>query len=112
MRGRRTVVAVLVAVTLAACGGDDAPAPPPLPAGATPMPDVEGLRLDAAKADLASAGLGADRVEVVGGGTFGVVNESGWWVCDQKPDPGTAVGAKARVLVDREGGCGKNDRLK
>jgi hypothetical protein len=76
------------------------------------MPDVEGLRLDIAKSDLAKVGLVEGRVEVVGGGALGVVNESNWVVCDQQPDPGHAVSNKARVSVDREGRCGDGDDLK
>jgi hypothetical protein len=108
----RTGTAAVAVAALAACGGHGKPAPPPLPAGATPMPDVEGLRLDVAKSDLAKAGLVEGRVEVVGGGAFGVVNESNWVVCDQQPGGGEAVGPSARVSVDREGRCDKGDRLK
>ncbi|HEV2891940.1 MAG TPA: PASTA domain-containing protein [Frankiaceae bacterium] len=110
---RTTALAALaLTAALTACGGDGKPAPAPLPPGATPMPDVEGLRLDAARSDLEKAGLDRSRVEVVGGGALGVVNESNWWVCDQEPDAGEAVGSKARVLVDREGRCNGRDRLK
>lgn len=112
MAVRRMVLAVLAAVALAACGGGGEPAPTPLPAGATPMPEVEGLRLDIAKSDLAKVGLVEGRVEVVGGGALGVVNESNWVVCDQQPGKGEAVGPVARLSVDREGRCDKGDRLK
>lgn len=97
---------------VAGCGGDDGSSPPPsLAPGETPMPDVDGLRLDIAKADLADAGLEEGRVEVIGGGAFGVVDDSNWVVCDQEPDAGYAVGSKARVSVDREGECGDGDSL-
>lgn len=104
-------VAAALAVALTACGGGD-PSPPPLPPGATPMPDVEGLRLDVAKSDLAKVGLAEGRVEVVGGGALGVVNASNWVVCDQQPAPGHAVENKARVSVDREGRCNDGDKLR
>jgi hypothetical protein len=110
MGARRTALAVFCTVALTGCGGGDGP--PPLPPGATPMPEVEGLRLDVAKSDLAKVGLVEGRVEVVGGGVLGVVNESNWVVCDQQPAKGEAVGAVARLSVDREGRCDKGDRLK
>lgn len=89
-------IRVLVAIAAvgmmgAGCGGNDEP---------SAMPDVVGERLDVAKSDLAAAGVGEDDVEVVGGGTFGVLDESNWTVCDQDPSSG-ADAKNVRVIVDR-----------
>jgi beta-lactam-binding protein with PASTA domain len=75
---------------LASCGGDEPSA----------MPDIVGERLDVAKSDLSAAGVSEDKVEVVGGGSLGVVDESNWTVCEQAPPPGSAA-EDVRVLVDR-----------
>ncbi len=48
------------------------------------MPDLTAKRLDIALSDLDRAGYG-DEPEVLGGGMFGVVDESNWTVCDQAP---------------------------
>jgi hypothetical protein len=64
------------------------------------MPDVVGERLDVAQSDLSAAGVDEDDVEVVGGGTFGVVDESNWTVCEQSPAAGSAAN-DVRVVVDR-----------
>jgi Domain of unknown function (DUF4839) len=69
---------------------------------ATAMPTVQGLRLDVALSDIKRAGFGDD-VEVVGGGVFGVVDESNWMVCEQSPAAGQAL-TSPRLTVDRE--CG------
>jgi hypothetical protein len=63
------------------------------------MPNVVGRQLDVALSDIKSAGFDHD-VEVVGGGTFGVVNKSNWKVCDQSPAAGKAIAAP-RLTVDR-----------
>lgn len=65
------------------------------------MPDVVGDRLDVAKSDLSAAGVSEGDVEVVGGGMFGVVDESNWTVCEQSPSAGSAA-SDVRVVVDRE----------
>lgn len=62
------------------------------------MPGVVGERFDLAKAHVEDAGLEA---EPVGGGTFGVVNESNWTVCSQEPAPGTIGVKKVKLIVDR-----------
>jgi hypothetical protein len=64
------------------------------------MPDVMGLQLDAALSDIERAGF-EDEVEILGGGTFGVVNESNWQVCDQLPAAGEAMTLVPRLTVDR-----------
>jgi hypothetical protein len=64
------------------------------------MPDVTTKRLDIALSDIERAGF-EDEVEVLGGGMFGVVDESNWTVCDQEPKPGTPVAGAPRLTVDR-----------
>jgi len=81
------VGALAVALSLASCGGKT-----------NPVPDVVGERFDLAKAHVEDAGLEA---EPVGGGTFGVVNESNWTVCSQEPAPGTTGVKKVKLIVDR-----------
>jgi len=70
------------------------------------MPAVEGLRLDVALSDLAAQGVAEEDVEVVGGGTLGVLDESNWDVCEQRPAAGTAI-SNVRLIVDRV--CGDED---
>jgi hypothetical protein len=64
------------------------------------IPDEIGERLDVAKDDLRSAGLST---RVIGGGTFGVVVESNWSVCQTKPTPGAQVqkGTPVKLIIDR-----------
>ena len=70
------------------------------------MPDVLGLQLDVALSDIERAGF-TDDVELLGGGLFGVVDESNWTVCEQEPIAGQAVSAAPRLTVDRS--CGSED---
>ena len=65
------------------------------------MPAVETMRLDVAQSDLKAAGLDEGDIEVVGGGAFGVVDESNWDVCEQDPAPGQAISGTVRLIVDR-----------
>jgi bacillopeptidase F len=76
------------------------PAPAPQPTTVA-VPNEIGERLDVAKDDLASAGLGSKEI---GGGTFGVVVESNWTVCETKPAPGAQVekGTRVKLIIDRE----------
>lgn len=64
------------------------------------MPDVVGRQLDFALADIEEAGVD-EEVDVKGGGTFGIVNESNWKVCEQTPAAGKAVEAAPVLKVDR-----------
>ena len=84
---RKTAV-ILMALALAGCGG----APQ-----AKRVPDVRGQRLDLAEARLDARGL---RWEEVGGGVFGVVVRSNWYVEDQIPLPGKRA-TKVRLVVVR-----------
>jgi hypothetical protein len=86
---------LLVGLLLAGCGGSD-----DAKATKTVMPDVEGRQLDVAKSDIKRAGF-EDKVEVVGGGTFGIVVESNWKVCKQSPAAGKAITTAPRLTVDR-----------
>jgi beta-lactam-binding protein with PASTA domain len=90
---------LVVAGTLTGCGGD----------GPAVMPDVKSRRLDIALSDIERAGFD-DEVEVLGGGVFGVVDESNWMVCDQEPRPGAEISTAPRLTVDRS--CGGQDKLK
>lgn len=93
MRAIRVAVAILVVSALAACGSDPDPT----------MPTVVGKHLDVARSDISRAGIN-DQVEVVGGGTFGILDESNWTVCDQVPAAGQPVSESPRVTVARS--CG------
>jgi hypothetical protein len=72
------------------------------------MPDVIGRQLDIALSDIKSAGF-EDEVEVIGGGTFGVADESNWQVCDQSPAAGQSLTAAPQLTVDRSCGDGANE---
>lgn len=64
------------------------------------MPAVTGLRLDVARSDIKRAGFESD-VEILGGGTFGVIVDANWLVCEQLPKAGEAL-TSPRLTVDRE----------
>ena len=90
----RIAALILIAALLAGCGGG---------ARAKRVPDVRGERLDLAEARLEARGL---RWEEVGGGTFGVVVRSHWYVEEQIPKPGTRA-TTVRLVVER--GCDDDD---
>ena len=96
---RRLAVLPLLAVVLpfAACSSEPAT-----------MPDVVGKRLDVAISDVERAGFDDD-VEVLGGGTFGIVDESNWLVCSKEPADGTTISTVPRITVDRS--CDAGDAL-
>lgn len=81
------------------------PGTSPDPATAKVMPDVMGKQLDVAKSDIKSAGF-KDKVEVIGGGTAGVVVDANWKVCAQSPEAGQALTAAPKLTVDRSCGGG------
>jgi beta-lactam-binding protein with PASTA domain len=85
----RCVAGLVLTAALTACGGEE-----------TVMPDLTAKRLDIALSDLERAGYG-DEPEVLGGGMFGVVDQSNWTVCDQSPAPGESVTNTPRLTVDR-----------
>lgn len=78
---------------LSACGGSDT-------ADVTVMPDVVGQPLDAAQSRIKDAGFD-DEVDVSGGGTFGIVDESNWKVCEQTPAGGKSISDTPKLTVDR-----------
>lgn len=91
MRKTLTVIAAMTLLSLTACGnGEDAA-----------MPDVQSQRLDIALSDIGRAGYDSDDVEIVGGGVFGVVDESNWSVCAQEPAAGDTIGDAPRLTVER-----------
>lgn len=64
------------------------------------MPNVVGSPLDTAKSDIERAGFQSD-VEVLGGGLFGILDDSAWTVCEQLPAAGETMTDKPRLTVDR-----------
>jgi len=90
MRALAVAAVFILALGLASCGQ----------AEPAVMPDVTGQQLDVAKSDIGRAGHSGD-VEVVGGGLFGVVDESNWTVCEQLPSAGETVTGTPRLTVDR-----------
>ena len=63
------------------------------------VPDVAGEQLDVARERVEAAGFAVD---VSGGGTFGVVEESNWVVGDQTPPPGEALAPGDVVTLTAE----------
>jgi hypothetical protein len=84
---RKTAV-ILMALALAGCAGTPQP---------KRVPNVRGQRLDVAEARLDARGL---RWEEVGGGVFGVVVRSHWYVEDQIPLPGKRA-TTVKLVVER-----------
>ena len=89
----RVSIGLMLGSLLAGCGssgnGENA---------ATPMPLVTGLQLDVALSDIEAAGF-SNEVEIIGGGTFGVVDESNWTVCEQSPAAGQALANPLLTVV-------------
>jgi hypothetical protein len=84
----RKTALILLALVLAGCGATPQP---------KRVPDVRGQRLDVAEARLDARGL---QWEEVGGGVFGVVVRSHWYVEDQIPQPGKRA-TTVRLVVER-----------
>jgi beta-lactam-binding protein with PASTA domain len=61
------------------------------------VPDVRGERLDVAERQLDATGLEFDRL---GGGAFGILVRSHWFVCSQQPHAGK-LASKVTLVVDR-----------
>ena len=97
MSALRVGLALVLLLSVTACSA--------APEDAVLMPDVVGLRLDVALSDIERAGF-SDDVEVLGGGVFGVVDESNWQVCEQVPAAGQGLTAPPRITVDRS--CGNS----
>lgn len=96
MKTIRLMAIAIVALAAAGCGGSAKTATEPK----MTMPAVTGKTLDVAKSDIKRAGY-TDKVEVLGGGTFGIVEESNWTVCEQLPAPNKPITASPRLEVDR-----------
>jgi hypothetical protein len=98
-----SVSALVLVVGLSACGGSSSSSD-----STKSMPDVVGVQLDVALSEIKSAGF-AGKVDVSGGGTFGVVNEANWQVCSQSPDAGQPLTGTPKVTVDRSCGGGSTE---
>ena len=85
---RTTALIALLAAVLAGCGGAAEP---------RRVPDVRSQRLDVAEARLDARGL---QWEEIGGGVFGVVVRSNWYVDEQIPRPGKRA-TTVRLIVGR-----------
>lgn len=96
MKALRIAVGVVLVLGFTGCGADQKSTT----TTNIVMPNVTGAQLDVALSDISRAGFDGDP-EVLGGGTFGVVNESNWTVCDQLPAAGEAITATPRLTVDR-----------
>ena len=66
------------------------------------IPDLVGSRLDVALSDLAALGVDEGDVELVGGGSFGILDESNWTVCEQTPLAAQPLAPPYRLIVDRD----------
>lgn len=98
-----TWLVMLPAVALVACGdlADSSTGSDSEPEASIEMPDLVSSRLDVAISDLAALGVNEDDIEVVGGGSFGVLDESNWTVCEQRPGAGDSLLDNVRLIVDR-----------
>jgi len=85
---RTTALILALAGLLAGCGVTAEP---------VHVPDVRGQRLDVAEARLDARGL---QWEEIGGGAFGVLVRSHWYVDDQIPRPGRKA-TTVRLIVER-----------
>ncbi len=93
-----TIIMFAIALSVAGCSGGEP----------NTMPDVVGKRLDIALSDVERAGFD-DEVEVLGGGAFGVLDESNWTVCSQEPESGAEIAGVPRISVDRT--CDTDDSM-
>jgi len=95
---------MLPAIALVACGdlADSSTGSEPEPEAAIEMPDLVSSRLDVAISDLEELGVNEDDIEIVGGGSFGVLDESNWTVCEQRPGAGEPSLENLRLIVDRD----------
>lgn len=100
MKATGWAVGLVLIFGLSACSESDKDV-----ATAPVMPGVIGEQLDVALGDIKDAGFGDD-VDVDGGGTFGVVDESNWMVCAQIPAAGEPMADAPKLTVDRS--CGND----
>ncbi len=68
------------------------------------VPKLTNQRLDVAEALLQASHL---RWKEIGGGTFGIIVKSNWFVCETLPSGGSAVPVRSvvSVVVARRGDC-------
>jgi hypothetical protein len=90
---RNSLLLICLVTSAWACSGGEAT-----------VPDVVGERLDLAQSHIEDAGL---EYEEVGGGTFGVIDASGWMVCSQEPSSGGTTDEAVKLIVDRS--CGGSE---
>ena len=83
----RKALLIAVVALVAGCGGASEP---------KSVPNVRYERLDVAEARLDARGIGW---EEIGGGTFGVIVRSNWYVREQIPKPG-AKATTVRLVVE------------
>jgi PASTA domain len=106
-RATANAVTITLAQTTTQIATQEAPPPTTATEPATTeqtgvdVPPLIGLRLDEATTALDEAGLAR---EVDGGGLFGVLDDTQWFVCDTSPTAGSAVdaGSVVVVYVDRD----------
>ena len=84
----RFIALFICVAALAGCGGTPTP---------KRVPNVKYERLDIAEARLEARGL---QWEEIGGGTFGVVVRSNWYVREQIPKPGRKA-TVVKLVVER-----------
>jgi hypothetical protein len=84
----RTALLIAFVALLAGCGETAEP---------RRVPNVRYERLDVAEARLDARGIGW---EEIGGGTFGVIVRSNWYVSEQIPKPG-AKATTVKLVVER-----------
>ena len=65
------------------------------------IPKLAGVRLDVAEDQLEDLGIAS---EIIGGGTFGVLDHTAWEVCSTRPRAGQSAQV-VKLIVDRPGEC-------
>ncbi len=101
-RAAADAVTVTLAQTTTQIATVDATAPVTTEPSGVRVPPLAGLRLDGATALLDAAGL---RRKVDGGGLFGVVDDTAWFVCATTPSAGTPVEGSSVVVVHVDRDC-------
>ncbi len=96
-----SIIAAVVIIGGLASGGSTESDTPVEEAPIVLMPDFAGERLDVAISDLTALGVNEDDIEIVGGGTFGILDESNWYVCEQTPTSSIELTSPYRFIVDR-----------
>ena len=65
------------------------------------LPELAGARLDIAEDTLEDLGIA---FEIIGGGTFGVLDHTAWEVCETRPPAGEPAQV-VKLIVERPGEC-------